>query len=152
MKEIGYRRALVIHGLSADGKKGMDEASTLGETLVAELKEDGSIHRYSFLPEDLGIKRGRAEELQPAAETKLEARRMVRLLSGAANGARREIACLNGGLILYLMGVSGSIKEGYHDSLEIIRSGRAIQKLQDWVKAQNRNPEAGLAKLRSLME
>ncbi len=152
MRETGYCRALVVHGLCADGRRGMDEASTLGETLVAELKEDGSIHRYSFFPEDLGIKRGQVEELRPAAEIKTEAGRMVRLLSGAANGARRDIVCLNGGLILYLMGLSGSIKEGYHDSLEIIRSGRAIQKLQEWVKVQNRDPETGLARLRNFME
>ncbi|MEW5920193.1 MAG: anthranilate phosphoribosyltransferase [Bacillota bacterium] len=151
MREIGYRKALVVHGLAGDGVCGMDEASTLGETLVAELKEDGSIHYYSFLPEDLGIQRALPENLQPAADIKEEAHHMVRLLSGEENGARRDIVCLNAGLILYLMGITGTIKEGYHGSLEIIRSGKALQKLWDWVREQNVRPEAGISRLKSFM-
>lgn len=149
MREIGYRKALVVHGLAGDGVYGMDEASTLGETLVAELKENGSIQYYSFLPEDLGIQRPLPQDLKPAADVKEEAYRMVWLLSGEENGARRDIVCLNAGLVLYLMGIAGTIKEGYHDSLEIIRSGKALQKLWDWVREQNVRPEAGISRLQS---
>lgn len=147
MREIGYKKALVVHGLAEDGKQGMDEASTLGETLMAELKEDGSIHYFSFLPEDLGIKRVGPQDLRPLPDFHEEAIRLVRVLSGDENGARRDIVCLNGGLILYLMGNSGSIKEGYHFALEIIQSGQAVDKLKDWVRGQNTQPEKGLARL-----
>ena len=43
MKEIGYKRAFVVHGRSGDDLRGMDELSTLGRTDVAELDEDGRI-------------------------------------------------------------------------------------------------------------
>ncbi|UNC93349.1 anthranilate phosphoribosyltransferase [Candidatus Contubernalis alkaliaceticus] len=147
MREIGYKKALVVHGLAEDGVHGMDEASTLGETLMAELKEDGSIHYSSFTPEDLGIKRASAEDIKPLPDIAQEAMRLVRLLSGEENGAPRDIVCLNSGLILYLMGASGSIKDGYHFSREIIQSGKAVDKLKDWVREQNAQPEAGLARL-----
>src|SRR5512136_2976328 len=48
MREIGYRRALVMHGRSADGSRGMDELSTLGSSSVAELDEDGVIREYTI--------------------------------------------------------------------------------------------------------
>jgi len=151
MREIGYCKALVVHGLSGDGACGMDEASTLGETLVAELQEDGSIRHYSFLPEDLGIRRASPQDLKPGKDLNEEARRMVQLLNGEENGARRDIACLNAGLILYLMEISGTIKEGYYSSLEIVCSGKALQKLEEWIREQNVDPEAGVARLKSFM-
>ena len=150
MREIGYKKALVVYGLSDDGKRGMDEASTLGETLVAELKEDGDIQYSSFLPEDFGIKRAAPEDVRPLPDIHEEALRLVRVLSGAENGPRRDIVCLNGGLILYLMEVSDSIKEGYHCARELIHSGKAVNKLRDWVREQNTQQEAGLARLEKL--
>ena len=59
MKEIGYKRAFVVHGRSRDDSRGMDELSTLGRSLVAELTEDGTIREYAVSPQDLGHKRGR---------------------------------------------------------------------------------------------
>ena len=41
----------------------MDEVSTLGTTHVAELKEDGSIDKYTITPGDFGIKPAQFEEL-----------------------------------------------------------------------------------------
>ena len=55
MREIGYKRAIIVHGLAEDGMTSMDEASTLGETIIAEVQENGEIKKYSFFPEDLGI-------------------------------------------------------------------------------------------------
>ncbi|HEX5680893.1 MAG TPA: anthranilate phosphoribosyltransferase, partial [Desulfobacterales bacterium] len=33
MREIGYRRAMVVHGFDAERRRGMDELSTIGETV-----------------------------------------------------------------------------------------------------------------------
>ena len=43
LREIGFKRAFVMHGLDDESGKGMDELSTLGTTYIAELKEDRSI-------------------------------------------------------------------------------------------------------------
>lgn len=152
MKEIGYKKALVVHGLSEDGTLGMDEASTLGETFIAELQEDGTIVEYSFLPEDLGIKRGTQEEVASLNNLEQEAIRMIAVLNGKDTGSRSDIVCLNTALILYLMNQSSTIKEGFYKAKDIIKSGKAIHKLRDWVGEQNHDPQKGLSKLEVLTE
>ncbi len=163
MGEIGYKKALVVHGLAPEladnckkgqevrvpkikdlNERGMDEASTLGETLVAELKENGDINYYSFLPEDMGLKRAGEKDLRPCGDRKIEAERLVRLLKGEENGARQDIACLNAALVLYLMKAAETIKEGVNLSRDLINSGKAMDKLEEWVAEQNLQPEKGL--------
>jgi anthranilate phosphoribosyltransferase len=151
MKEIGYKRALVIYGLSEDGTQGIDEASTLGETFVAELKEDGSIINYSFLPEEFGISRASREEIAPLAQREQEAVRLIAILSGNDEGACSDIVCLNAALILYLTDRCSSIGEGFQKAREVINSGRAMAKLRQWVEEQNHNRETGLSKLEKII-
>jgi anthranilate phosphoribosyltransferase len=50
LRELGHRRALVVHG-----SPGMDEMSPLGPTQVAELREDGSILEGMITPGQLGL-------------------------------------------------------------------------------------------------
>lgn len=146
MKEIGYKRALIVYGTADDGLTGLDEASTLGETFITELKEDGTIISFSFTPEDLGIKRGERDEILSKNNLELEAARMITVLNGKDTGSRSDIVCLNSALILYLMNHCSSIQEGYEQSKKIISSGKAIQKLQEWVREQNLDPQQGLTK------
>jgi anthranilate phosphoribosyltransferase len=151
MKEIGYKRAIVIHGLDNDGVSGMDEASTLGVTLVSELKENGIINDYSILPEEMGIMRASRESVAPLNNLKNEASRFVGLLSGKEDGACSDIVCLNAAFLLYLMNIAPSIKEGFYESKEIIKSGKAIEKLKSWIYAQQSNEGKGISKLNSLL-
>ncbi len=137
MRKVGYEKAIVVCGLTGSGTHRMDEASTLGKTLCAELNSDGSVLYMSFYPEDLGISRGDPDDLKPSADIDTEARRMVDLLTGEESRSRMDIACLNAGLILYITGTVPGIREGYHLSLETIHSGRAIAKLSEWVNVQS---------------
>ena len=151
MREIGYKKALVVHGFSEDGLQGMDEASTLGRTVIAELKESGEIIKYSFLPEDLGIERAEIHLLSPSPNKQEEALRLIAVLSGQESGARSDIVCLNAGLVLYLMDVSISIQEGFQKAKEIIATGKAIGKLKDWVREQNTDLDKGFGKFNELV-
>jgi len=150
MKEIGYKRALVVNG-SVDGEFSIDEASTLGTTYVGELKEDGSFDYYSFTPEDVGMSRGNKEDLKPLNSKREEALRMLNILKGKDTGTRADIVCLNAGLIFYLTDRTSSIKNGYLEARKIITSGMALDKLKDWVSEQNSNPKKGLSKLDELL-
>jgi anthranilate phosphoribosyltransferase len=151
MKEIGYKRAIVIHGLDGDGASGIDEASTLGMTIVSELKENGVINEYSISAEDIGIKRASRESIAPLDDLKNEAARFVRLLSGKEDGACSDIICLNAAFLLYMMNITPSIKDGFYKSKEIIKSGEAINKLKNWVKAQQSQEGKGISKLNSFL-
>ena len=152
MKEVGYKKAIVVHGVTEDGTLGMDEASNLGETFIAELKEDGTIVKYSFSPEDLGIKRGTRDEVASLNNLEQEAIRMITVLNGKDLGSRSDIVCLNAALILYLMDQCSTIREGFDKAKDIIASGKAIRKLRDWVEEQNHNPQKGLSKLEKLTQ
>jgi len=151
MKEIGYKKAIVFCGFNSDGTKAVDEISSLSETKVAELHENGKITNYGFFPEDLGIQRARDEDLFPSPNIREEALNFLRILSGRDNGPKCDIVCLNTAPILYLMGKVKDLREGIDRAREIIESGRAMTKLKHWVKEQNSFPEANLEKLDNLL-
>ncbi len=151
MREIGYKRALVVHGFNADGNKGMDEISSLGETKIVELDGDGRIINYSLFPEDFGIRRATYEDLLPSANIEEEALNFLRVLCAKDQGPKCDIVCLNTAPILYLMGKVRDFKEGVNKAKETIESGQAIAKLRRWVEEQNSCPETGLAKLNYLL-
>ncbi|AAW40551.1 anthranilate phosphoribosyltransferase [Dehalococcoides mccartyi] len=150
MREIGYKKALVIYG-SAPGGRGMDELSVLGESRIAELGEDGQIINYSLSPADFGLKPGRTEDILTSGDKQRETLRLLRILSGGENGAAFNAVCLNAAPVFYIAGEADSLQQGYAKAAEIIRSGAAIAKLRQWVQTQNSNPQAGLARLDSLL-
>jgi len=152
MREIGYKKAIVVHGLNEDGTKGMDEISTVGETIIAELYESGEITSYTIAPEDVGIQRTNEYALLPSPDRKEEALSFLRILSGKDRGPKFEIVCLNAAPILYMMGQAKDIKEGFNIAKETIETGQAVIKLREWVKEQNFDPEFGEKKLNSLLE
>jgi len=147
MQEIGYERALVVHGMSGDGRRGMDEISTLGETAVAELNSDGEIREYVISAEELGLKKASEDSLIHKGERKDEALRLLRVLSGIDRGPRREIVCLNAASVLYIAGHASDLAEGVQKAAEIIDSGRSLKKLGSWVAQQNSDPEKPLEQL-----
>jgi anthranilate phosphoribosyltransferase len=151
IREIGYKKAIVVHGLNEDKTRGIDEISSLGETIVAELKENGKISDYTIIPEDVGIKRGRPEDILPAANIDEGVLSFLKILTGKDQGAKYDIVCLNAAPILYMMNKVKGFKQGVNRAKEIIESGQAIEKLKQWVKEQNANPKDGLRKLDNLL-
>lgn len=136
MKEIGYSRAFVVHGLNGDGSLGMDELSTLGQTIVSELKEDGKIENYSFYPEDIGLFRSTEADICAAENLAEEKDIFIRLISGKIQGPKHDILCLNTAAILYIMGKVDGIKQGIELSRSILESGKAMEKLNQWRETQ----------------
>jgi len=151
MREIGYRRAFVVHGMNEDGTEGMDEVSTIGETIVAELHENGEITTYTVTPEEFGIQRADEHTLLPASNIKEEALCFLKILSGVEQGPKTEVVCLNASPLLYLMGKARDFSEGVEIARKTLESGKAIAKLKGWVRAQNFDAERGMNKLEYLL-
>ena len=152
MKEIGYKRAFVVHGRNRDASRGMDELSTLGCSYVAEMAEDGSIREYALMPQDLGIRAAEEAELLHRGGREKEALKLLRLLCGRERGSRRDIVCLNAAPLFCITGHASSLKEAMEKAEDIIDSGRALRKLQDWVKHQNRDPGPKQEQLQTMVE
>jgi anthranilate phosphoribosyltransferase len=130
---LGCERALVVYG-----RDGLDELSTLGETKVSELV-DGEVLTYTLTPEELGMDRARAEELVggDAAEN---ARMLVRILSGEERGPRREVVLMNAAAALLVGGKVLDLREGVERASEAVDSGKALEKLREFVRATGGDP------------
>ena len=151
MQAIGYRRAVVLHGGINGTDLGIDEASVCGPTWCAEISENGDINEYRFFPEDFSMGVHDPFELAPEKDISLESRRFVSLILGKENGARRDAALLNAGLIYYIAGQAESIGSGIEKAEKSLSDGLAFENLINWVKIQNREPEKGLKILENLV-
>jgi anthranilate phosphoribosyltransferase len=152
MKAIGYQRAVVLYGGIDGSDKGMDEASVCGSTFCAELTDEGEIRQFSFRPEQVGLNCHDPVQLIPADDISREAKRFVSLIRGRSNGARKDAAILNAGLIFYTAGEAKTIQDGIGKALSALNDGIAYHTLEKWVEAQNEDPESGMKKLSDLIE
>ncbi|MHC1603470.1 MAG: anthranilate phosphoribosyltransferase [Candidatus Syntropharchaeales archaeon] len=152
MKAIGYRRAIVFHGLNHDGSKGMDEISTLGETVIGELHADGEISRYTITPEAFGITRANEAAIAPLQSRRDAALDFLRILGGTEKGSREDIVLANTAPILYIAGKAKDLEDGFLKAKELIQRGKPLDKLEAWVLAQNRDPVRGVEQLDHLLK
>lgn len=144
MQEIGYYRAMIVHGYDSDGKKGMDELSTLGETVVHEFFPDGAENKYSIRPEDVGIETADYSSIAALGNIRKEAIRFLKVISGTGHQECIDFTCYNAGAILYLIGKVDDIKSGVEECREIIHSGMAFNKLSEWVSVQVDSMKKGI--------
>jgi anthranilate phosphoribosyltransferase len=125
LQRLGVKRALVVWG-----RDGLDEITLGAATLVGELK-DGEVREYDIHPEDYGLSMAASRNLkvENAAESK------ARVLEALDNrpGVAREIVALNAGAALYVSGVAGSIAQGVERAREVMASGAARRKLDEFV-------------------
>ena len=125
LQRLGSRHAMTVYGLD-----GMDEISISGDTLVGELK-DGRIEEYSVHPERFGLPVHDPRTLRAA--TVEESRDMVLGALSNRGGAPRDIVALNAGAAIYVSGKAGSFEAGVEKAFEVIASGAARAKLDEFV-------------------
>ena len=131
LRELGHRRALVVHG-----SPGMDEMSPLGPTQVAELREDGAILEGMITPGQLGLGTYSAEAL--AGGTPQEnARVITRILEGKGEGGGRAAVLLNAAGALYVSGRGESLPQALDIAREGLDSGAGMLKLEELRSASN---------------
>ena len=129
LQRLGARHAMVVYGL-----EGLDEISVSGRTHVGELK-DGKVTEYEVHPERFGL--GVHDPRTIKVATVEESRDMV--LSALENkpGAPRDIVAVNAGASIYVSGKAESLEAGVEKAFEVIKSGAARAKLDDFVRATN---------------
>jgi anthranilate phosphoribosyltransferase len=149
MRDIGFEKAFICFGWNADRSAGMDEMSNLGDTEIAEVDERG-ICRYTVTPDAFGIRRGRLASISQPSTVHQSAKVFVGVLQGRGNPEQEDIVCLNAAPILKVAGVVDDLKRGFEVAKQTIASGRAREKLREWVFSQNLSPETGLAKLEGI--
>jgi anthranilate phosphoribosyltransferase len=124
---MGGGRALVVHG-----DDGLDEISLGATTTVCEIK-DGTLATYKLDPRDYGFKfcaRGELTGGDPA-----ENARIARAILAGEQSARRDAVVLNSAAALYAGGKVPDIAEGIGLASDILDSGGAARKMEEFIKA-----------------
>lgn len=123
----------VVRGLVVNGSDGLDEATMTGATHMCEIRE-GKFRTYDLTPEALGMRRCTLQDL--VGGTPEENARISRdILTGKLKGPKRDAVILNSALSLYLGIDDCSIPECVKMANEIIDSGKAGDKLEQFVAA-----------------
>lgn len=129
LSNLGVKRALVVYGQDR-----LDEISASAETSVCEVK-DGTFKSYTISPEQFGLTRCKKEEL--TGGTPDENAAITKAVLAGEQGARRIAVVLNAGAGLYVAGKADSIEAGIRLAEELIDSGKAEKKLEEFVKYSN---------------
>ena len=127
LQRLNARHAITLYGL-----EGLDEISVSGQTMIGELK-DGRVTEYTVHPERFGLPVHDPRAIRVA--TVEESRAMVIGALENKAGAARDIVAVNAGAAIYVSGKAPSFEDGVERAFEIIKSGAARAKLDQFVKA-----------------
>ncbi len=130
LEKLGVKRALVVYGQDR-----LDEISVGAPTTCVELN-NGEYKKYELTPEQFGFKRSSKSDLvggDGAANAKIT----ESILKGECTDAKADAVLMNAGAGIYLAGGAGSIEEGINIARETIKSGKAYEKLKEFVKLTN---------------
>jgi len=97
------------------------------------------------------LKRGRFEEVASSKDVQADAKALLSVLAGKDTGPRSDIVCLNAAPLLYIMGKAKDLKQGVQMAQQAVADGKPVDKLRDWVKWQNENPESGIPTLEKML-
>ncbi len=133
--QLEFEHALVVHGLDT-----LDEISVIGKTSVAEVR-DGWARKYELRPEDVGLPRYTYDDL--LGGTPDENAAIVRaIIAGEEKGARRDMVLANAGAAMLVGGKVEDLRAGVDLAREMIDSGEALRKLEQFIAASNRIAQA----------
>jgi anthranilate phosphoribosyltransferase len=118
--ELGIRRAMVVHG------DGMDEISTMGPTLIGELR-DGRVQVWTLEPSSVGLTPPPPEAIAGGTPQQ-NAEVTLRVLRGEP-GPARDLVVLNAAGALVAAELADDIPEGMALARRAIDSGAAYEKL-----------------------
>ena len=131
MANLGVKKGMVVFG-----KEKLDEISACGPTKVCEIR-DGGFTSYEITPEQFGYTSGKPEELTGGTPQE-NAEITKAILDGTEKCVKRNAVCLNAGAALYIAGKAASLEEGVKLAEQLIDSGAARKKLQEFIELSNK--------------
>jgi anthranilate phosphoribosyltransferase len=130
LTKLGVTDALVVYG-----KDHLDEISASDATKVAEVR-NGEITTYEIKPEDFGFERVKKEELLGGTPQE-NAQITKNVLLGKGTTAQTQAVALNAGACIYVANKGISLKDAVSQAEQIIKSGKAYEVLEEFVKTTN---------------
>ena len=126
---LGVKSAMVVHG-----EDGLDEISLCAPTFVCEVK-DGWVRSYTITPEQFGFKRCKPSDLQGGSP--LENAEILKAVLKGKTDAKRNAAVLNAAAAMFITGRYESIEAAVKIAEDIIDSGKAYEKLEQFIRFSN---------------
>lgn len=127
---LGIRRGMVVYGTDK-----LDEISVSAPTRICEIR-DGWYKTYIITPEQFGLVRCAKEAL--VGGTPEENAEITRRILKGEKGSRRDAVLMNAGAALYIGGKADSMEDGIRLAAELIDSGKAYEKLEQFIEVSNR--------------
>ena len=125
LRALGSTRAMIVHG-----ENGLDELSPTGLTYVAELR-DHEVREYQLSPQGLGVKPINLEEIKVSGPEDA-----VSMFLGSLSGEHlpgKAAVLLNAGASLYVLDIAATLADGVSLASSVIDSGRARDKLNEFI-------------------
>ncbi len=129
LSNLGIKRGMVVYGQDK-----LDEISASAPTSVCEI-DHGELKSYVITPEQFGLMRCSKEDLVGGTPEE-NAEITLQILRGT-KGPKRDAAVLNAGASLYIAGKAENMEKGVRLAEELIDSGKALEKLEQFVKLSN---------------
>ena len=123
---LGLRRGFVVHG-----SDGLDEITTTGATLVAEILE-GKVVERRLTPDDFGLPAAQPHDLI-GGDREANAAIAREILAGSP-GPKRDIVVANAAAALVAAGRAEDFRDGAVLAAESIDSGKARGTLEEFVQ------------------
>lgn len=130
MSSLGVTRGFVVYC-----QDGLDEITSCAPTSVCEIK-NGYFKTFIVRPEDFGFARSAKTDLRGGTPEE-NAEITLGILRGE-KGAKRDTVLMNAGAAFYIAGKAGSISDGIKIAGELIDSGTAMAKLEEFREASKK--------------
>ena len=131
LTSLGVRRGMVVYGQDK-----LDEISMCAPTTVCDFR-DGNYVSYYLTPETFGLKACSREDLKGGSPRE-NAEITRAILEGRERGPKRSAVLLNAGAALYIGGKASSLTEGIERAGELLDTGAALKKLEEFAGLTNR--------------
>ena len=126
----------VKSGMTLFGECGLDEASVVGKTFYARIK-DNSVTTGEFAPEEFGIKPCGLEDIS-GGEPEENAEIMKNIFLGKESVERKNVVCLNAACAFLIADKVKSLKEGFEFAKSIIDKKEAYGLLMNFIEMTRR--------------
>lgn len=127
---LGVKRGMVVYGT-----EGLDELSSVSDTLICEFGDE-NYKTYTLTPEEFGFIRGTKADLTGGTPQD-NAAITLDILEGHTHGAHRDTVVLNAATAFYIAGRVNTIAEGVALAQELIDSGAALKTLEAYRHLSN---------------
>ena len=129
MANLGVKSGMVVYG-----RDKLDEISMSAPTAVCEIR-DGAFRSYVIEPEQFGFEK--CDKAALVGGSPVENAAITRRILEGEQGPRREAVLLNAAAALYTAGKTATLAEGVKLAADTIDSGKALQKLNDFICYSN---------------